>query len=1330
MEASLAARVQLNEILTWSDDPDGEAPMDTKRNLLFGVVAFQNGIVDADRLAETCAAWVEEPSQTLADLFVDRGLMTDEQRTELEKVVTRELEAHGGDPQVTLAATIDGRSLDAIRDAAGPHGALESQLNLLPQAQGGHVVLGSLSPSEENRERYTLTHLHANGGMGRVWLARDAALGRQIALKELRPDQTDNSIVCSRFLYEAKITAQLEHPGIVPVYELGEGEAPYYTMRFVRGRTLSEAIRAYHKKRTTGEIDSVGRVELLTAFVNVCHAVAYAHSRGIIHRDLKGQNVVLGDFGEVMVLDWGLAKRVGPDQQADGSLEENGIIAPAPALGIAPAFDVPPYFAVTCNTDGNPDDGSTLPESHDIRSSSAANSGPMSNGSAKDLVNPSSKASASHRLGSGLSAGRQTNRESGAGPAGTMQGQLLGTPAYMAPEQAQGRHDLVDERTDVYGLGAILYEILTGRPPFIAPKSSEIIRKVCQEAPTPPRQILATISPSLEGVCLKALRKRSAERYTTAAELAQEVQRYLADEPVKAYAEPWTSRVLRWGRHHKTAVSAAAALLVTATIALAVSTVLVTNEKKEAESQGQQARHAVQLLTKVADISFDDRLNPLQREFLEDALQYYEQFTSRVAHDPAVRLEHGHVYQQMGDIQRKLGRLPESQQAYLNAIEILKPLAGYASAGPEPKRALARTQTLLADLLVRSGGDKDRAEPLYRQALEAQQALASATAARIEDRLRLGQTLKSQGDLLRLNGQLSDAQAVYTRALTVLEQAYADEPKHSEIRNELAMATDARGWVFSELGDVKQAEQAYVQALKLLDDLVKEFPTVPHYRESLAKASNSLALIEESTGRLADAETHLRRELPLVERLAQDFPDRPEHRRELARTLTNLGTVLTAQHRNEDAEPILRRAIDVNTAITAIDPDDIQVRLDLAKCYNNLGESFRENGDAKQAAALFRQSQSISEALAKAFPDKPRYRAHLALTLYNLALALETVSPAKVEETYKAALAIYENIARDYPENFDYRVGQACCLRNLGPVLADSGRPEDAEAIYHKALSLLETKDAKFQKADWLREQAQVLSYLGALQRPGSEEAFRRSIELSADLTDRKPSVITDRHNLAIAQNNLGEFLVDKNRLPEAELMFAQSTANFEKLIAVASRSIEYLGHFGHVLAAQGDLFQRCGKLPEARSALARAIEQQRHRLKLSKDQDEIRGSLGGCLVTLANIDLKLGAYEEAARGALELPKSVATRGRGQACFDAARILARLITGVGGDAKLAQVDRDRLIHTYLGRTVVLLREAIDTDSKLAELIKTDADISLLGSRPEFRTMMNTLVESP
>src|SRR5262249_31159618 len=176
-----------------------------------------------------------------------------------ERTVADELAAHGDDPRAALAATLDGRSLEALASlsntdadtglrmaiaalantGAGIGLAVAAQPVAAPPPGGGHVVLGALRPGEaEARDRYTLTHLHARGGMGRVWLARDGALGRQIALKELRPDQADNPVVCSRFLYEAKITAQLEHPGIVPVYELGGEAAPYYTIRFVTRNTL------------------------------------------------------------------------------------------------------------------------------------------------------------------------------------------------------------------------------------------------------------------------------------------------------------------------------------------------------------------------------------------------------------------------------------------------------------------------------------------------------------------------------------------------------------------------------------------------------------------------------------------------------------------------------------------------------------------------------------------------------------------------------------------------------------------------------------------------------------------------------------------------------------------------------------------------------------------------------------------------------------------------------------------------------------------------------------------------------------------------------------
>ena len=387
-----------------------------------------------------------------------------------------------------------------------------------------------------------------------------------------------------------------------------------------------------------------------------------------------------------------------------------------------------------------------------------------------------------HGSSPSASALRKVTRESGAGPEGTMQGQLLGTPAYMAPEQARGEHDRVDMRTDIYGLGAILYEVLAGAPPFVAPKTAEIIRKVCNEAPTPPREIDPLVGPALEAVCLKALSKDPAGRYATATELAQEVQRYVADEPVNAYPEPRTRKLLRWARRHKVAVSTAAGLLVTATVALAVSTVLITGERNEAEAQGQQARQAVNLLTQVADISFDEQLDPLQKKFLEKALAYYEKFTSRAAGDSSVKLEHGRAYQQMGDIQRKLGRLADSEKSYRRALELLEPLAGGSGAGHEVKQSLARTRTLLGDLLVRRGADTGQSDVLYKQAFAAQIVLANAPkdpAATTLDRLHLGQTFKSQADLLRLNGHFAQAKPVFNQAVAELQLAQAADAEQA-----------------------------------------------------------------------------------------------------------------------------------------------------------------------------------------------------------------------------------------------------------------------------------------------------------------------------------------------------------------------------------------------------------------------------------------------------------------------------------------------------------------------------------------------------------------------
>ena len=341
-----------------------------------------------------------------------------------------------------------------MRSCALDHPAARETLISLAPASGSVQTQSSFSPPATKRERYTLTQLHAQGGVGRVWRAHDTDLNREVALKEIQPSASGDGNVARRFLKEAQVTGQLSHPGIVPVYELArrpEDNQPFYTMQFVQGKTMREVIAECHGRSKGGLPNPVELRRLLQAFISICQTIAYAHSRGVIHRDLKPENIVLGTFGEVLVLDWGLARMV----------------------------------------DRN-DEDETIP-----------------------LVNVSQEAE----------------------PDATCMGQYMGTPAYMAPEQAEGRLDLIDNRTDIYGLGAILFEILAGGPPHRGPTVLQLLYQVA-EGPTPRlRAVTPSAPPALDAICAQAMAKDRSKRYTKAADLAEDMNRWLADETVSAYRE-------------------------------------------------------------------------------------------------------------------------------------------------------------------------------------------------------------------------------------------------------------------------------------------------------------------------------------------------------------------------------------------------------------------------------------------------------------------------------------------------------------------------------------------------------------------------------------------------------------------------------------------------------------------------------------------------------------------------------------------------------------------------------------------------------------------------
>ncbi|HZW29083.1 MAG TPA: protein kinase, partial [Isosphaeraceae bacterium] len=446
--------------------------------------------------------------------------------------------------------------------------------------------------------RFRILRPHAQGGIGKVSVAFDAELQREVALKQIKPERADDGDSRNRFLLEAEVTGRLEHPGVVPVYGLGiddEGR-PFYAMRFVRGTGFDEAIARFHRADEEPHRDPQERIlalrHLLDRLVDICHTIAYAHSRGVLHRDLKPANILLGPFNESLVVDWGLAKVF---TRAPGEPAPEPRPEPDPASGREPdAADRP--------RGGRPDAGPRA----DPRS------GPG------DAAHAGDSSSVEPPLG------RISSTDTAVGTA-------FGTPAYMSPEQAEGRLDQLGPASDVYSLGAMLYTLLSGRAPFeyVWCDVTALLDRVRLGEFPAPRQVNPRVPRALEAVCLKAMARRIEDRYRSATELAEEIERWLADEPVAAYPEPALARLSRWGRRHKPIVAGAAALLITAVAALSAGIVLIGREQRKTEAQRQEAeRQGMVALVKSYEATHKaeslrrrdavSRVNLACREYLDD----------------------------------------------------------------------------------------------------------------------------------------------------------------------------------------------------------------------------------------------------------------------------------------------------------------------------------------------------------------------------------------------------------------------------------------------------------------------------------------------------------------------------------------------------------------------------------------------------------------------------------------------------------------------------------------------------------------------------------------
>jgi serine/threonine-protein kinase len=986
--------------------------VDTDRNLLFGILALQLEFVDSSQFTEACAAWAVARQKTLAEILVERGWMTSSDSSEVAQLVERKIAKHAGDAHKSLLMEATGdmplpsgsasqfeATLDSSaksRDCAeldGTHASTPS--GSTPSGYSQMETLNYEMPEE--RSRYSLTKMHGEGGIGRVWQAHDQRLNRQVALKEIRPDREASATATKRFAKEAQITSQLEHPNIVPVYELSggpESSRSFYTMRFVRGDTFRDAIDAYHRHRREGKATELELRELLSSFIAICNAIGYAHSRGVLHRDLKPSNVMVGSFGEVVVLDWGLAKMIDQPDDDEENLLESGPISVTDDVGID----------------------------------------------------------------------------------ATMQGAVLGTLPYMAPEQAAGRIDKIDSRTDIYGLGAILFAILTGDHPHRGTSTREVRSQILNE-PTPRvREENSKIHPVLDAICAKAMAKKRSERYAKARDLAEDVRRWLADEPIDCYAEPMTMRVGRWLRRHRTWAQAIAAALLVVT-GVSVTSVLVVERARQAEKDAkeianqslqaetlakaeatrrfEEARDSVDtMMTGVSEVlAYFPGMQALREQLLTQAVERYQQFTADKEDDPMLQAETARAMIRLGDVFRGLAKYDLAESTYEEAANRMQSLRdedpNSEDAGVQLASAKAKLGILRADL-----GEYEESLRSYDESLRLYDERLKSQDAPVVESERAGVAV-NRAMLLNKRGDFDEALTELTAAALVFQRLVEGDENPAFIAG-LAMAKANIANVLIRSGRNGDAIESANEAMRLYSALADKFPDHPPYLESLATTRLNLAAAYQTSG-------HDREELTMYEAALSDYDllvssrsDVPLYRDRQAGTQRELAMYLHSSGDNHRAHDAITIAIETTEAL-------LNTQIPLAGYHEQwaleqatLGRILSDLGQEEDAALHLNAAIERLDALIESDPDySATYKTQRAACWSALGTLFQKIGDdAAAFAALEQAATAFEQLSNADPNNVGYRNGLAWTYSYLADLLWQTEKPDSARDYYDKALQL------------------------------------------------------------------------------------------------------------------------------------------------------------------------------------------------------------------------------------------------------------------------------------
>jgi serine/threonine protein kinase len=517
----------------------------------------------------------------------------------------------------------------------------------------------------------------------------------------------------------------------------------------------------------------------------------------------------------------------------------------------------------------------------------------------------------------------------------TQTGAVLGTPSYMAPEQARGDKSNVGVPADVYALGAILYEMLTGRPPFRGSTTSETIQQVLNEDPVPPLGLQRSLPRDLQTICLKCLHKEPARRYASALELADDLHRFLAGEPVRARPTGRLERAVKWARRRPAAAAllavGAGVLVILALGGLAYNAWLEGEVRREqertreserlraetriqrdrAEANFQLAREAVErMLTRLGTRRLVG-IPHMERErlqALQDARAFYEQFLTQRGDDPAVRRDAALAHAQLAHIHALLGEHRPAAREYDQALRLQQELTAGSDPSGAPWRDLADTYINRGHLRAGSA-QVAAAESDFREALGIRRRLAAEPGAAPIHRYELAAVYHCLGSLCSDLDRHADAVANFRLAIPILEKLVAHDRSNAPYRTELARTCNDLGSVLRTMKRRPEAKRALGRAIKLLERLAAEAPRNPDFRFDLANSLNNLALVHSSLYEDKEAMALHRRAIDLQRRLVADFGAVPDYHNQLGGTLQNLADLLMENRQGDEAWRLLQEAL-------------------------------------------------------------------------------------------------------------------------------------------------------------------------------------------------------------------------------------------------------------------------------------------------------------------------------------------------------------------------------------------------------------------------------------